>query len=111
MIFFSGWGILFVPAMAIVGFVVAVVVGATTGLDENVGFTVGGIVAAGLCWWLGTKLNDPSGDRVLVDKNSGKEVRIKSRHSLMFLPVQYWAFIIFAVFLVLAFGPPPASNG
>jgi hypothetical protein len=41
--------------------------------------------------------------RVLVDKATGQEVVLKSRHSLFFIPVKGWSFISFALGIILLF--------
>ena len=103
MIFFSGWGVLLLPAFFAVGVAVMFALQSVVG-DPNkaVAAVAGGLAAAIACWWGGTKLNDPSRDRVVVNQKTGKALTLKSRHTLMFVPIQYYAFVFLAFFGFLA---------
>jgi hypothetical protein len=41
------------------------------------------LIAGAVVWWLGTSLNEKQG-RVMIDKETGREVVIKPNHSLFF---------------------------
>lgn len=62
----------------------------------------------GLClaalptWWLGVHLNRAKG-KVLIDPETGREVILPNNHSLFFLPMQYWAFVLVAFGIVMFF--------
>jgi len=43
----------------------------------------------------GRKLNK-NNTRILIDKETGEEVKIVNSHSLFWIPLQYWGFILFA---------------
>jgi hypothetical protein len=53
-------------------------------------------ITGALCWLLGTYLRGKPG-RVLIDKATGEEVVVKPEHHLMFIKVEYWAYIFFAI--------------
>ncbi|HEY4108223.1 hypothetical protein [Puia sp.] len=93
MIFWKGLGIL--------ALVIAVLVGALfsllfdkIGWSEDLGAAVGALVSATIIWFTGTRLNSPAKARVLIDKQTGREITVKPNHSLFFIKLQYWAFII-----------------
>jgi hypothetical protein len=57
-------------------------------------FALSLVNSAILCWFLGNHLRKKS-DRVVVDKLTGKEFVInQSRHTLFFIPMQYWGPIL-----------------
>lgn len=90
MIVWSGWGILVVPLVAITVGLFTIVAGAA-GMHNMVGMVAGFVAAAPLTWLLGRKLNGPDTSRTLVDPETGGTVVLQRRHSLFFIPVQYWA--------------------
>lgn len=50
------------------------------------------IIASGLIFFVGTKLNNKPG-RVVIDKETNQEYILKSTHSLFWIPLQYWSAI------------------
>lgn len=48
------------------------------------------------CWFLGRYLNGKPG-RVMIDKATGQEVYEKPNHHLMFIKLEYWGLIFFAI--------------
>jgi hypothetical protein len=38
--------------------------------------------------------NSPSDERVVIDKATGHEFTVSSRHTLFWIPIKYWTFII-----------------
>lgn len=54
-------------------------------------------------WFLGRHLNNRPG-RVLVDKATGEEVTLRPTHHLMFIKMEYWGPIFWAIglFVLLA---------
>lgn len=61
-------------------------------------------VIGSLCWPVGKYLNGRP-RRVLIDKATGVEFVQKPDHTLMFIKVEYWAYIFFAIGVaVLAVG-------
>jgi hypothetical protein len=111
MIVFSGWGIVLVPLFGIIGFSISMALRILTWGSGKVDlspvqplssiyFAVGGLVAGGLCWSAGRKLNFK---RVLIDKVTGEEITLGSRHSLMLIPIEYYVMIYPVLFVW--FGP------
>ncbi|HEY0203130.1 MAG TPA: hypothetical protein VGC15_03140 [Acetobacteraceae bacterium] len=121
MVIWSGWGILVVPVTLLVGGGVTVLFGAllnAAGLGRLAGFAlVAGLLAAAAAnWWVGRWLNGRPG-RVLLDPATGQQVVLRRRHSLFFIPAQWWA-VPLAVAAAIAFvsilvgpGPSAASPG
>jgi outer membrane lipoprotein SlyB len=109
MFVFSGWGFVIVPLCFLLG---AGLGGAIDGAIESgtgqpskvIGLLLGGIIGSAICWFWGNKINNADDDQVLVDKRTGREVVLKSRHTLMFIPVQYYAFLLLLAFAVMALG-------
>lgn len=121
MLIWSGWGILVVPVTLLVGGSVTVLLGTllnAAGLDRMAGLAlvIGLLAAAGANWWVGQRLNGRPG-RVLLDPATGQQVVLRRRHSLFFIPVQWWAVplaVVAAITLVSSFvnpGPSAASPG
>ena len=56
------------------------------------------VVSAIICWFLGKYLDGRKG-RILIDKETGEEVRVGSVHELFFINVHLWGpiLLIFAV--------------
>jgi hypothetical protein len=64
-------------------------------------FALSLVLSAAICWFLGTYLRKRS-DRVVIDKQTGKEIVInQSRHTLFFVPMHYWAPVLLAIALIL----------
>jgi hypothetical protein len=53
-------------------------------------------VAAVAIWVVGKKLNGKPG-RIMVDQATGETVELKSKHSLFFIKMEYWAFVVTAI--------------
>lgn len=47
-------------------------------------------------WFCGRWMNKPTGE-VFINKETGEEFQKIPNHSLFFIPVQYWAFVIIAL--------------
>jgi hypothetical protein len=95
-IVWSGWGIL-VVAFAGAALVLGLV------LDQAVGFRaahpwltgLAELLAAAGVWFVGVRLN-VGRDRTLVDPASGEQVVLRRRHTLFWIPMQYWAVLVAA---------------
>ena len=59
-------------------------------------------IAGWIVFFIGKYLNKKEG-RVLIEKDTGKEVVLKSEHSLFFINVEYWSYILFALGVVFLF--------
>jgi cytoskeletal protein RodZ len=98
MIFFSRWGFLLLPIFAVIGLFVGAVSNRLVGSDHgDITIIVAGLVAAGLTWKVGSVLNDPAKDRAVIDAKTGAHVKLKRRHSLMFIPIQYYALLFLLI--------------
>ena len=58
---------------------------------------------AGFIVWVITILWKDAPGRVVVDKQTGTELVLKKSHSLFFIPMKYWAPILFALGIVFLF--------
>jgi hypothetical protein len=61
------------------------------------GVCIGAFAAAVAIWFTGSKFNSPTKNRVMIDKATGQEFLVRPNHSLFFIKMQYWAFIIAAI--------------
>ena len=108
MIVWSGWGVLVI--------VIAVVVGGGLSALLGVGFRAAGLpqliaaapflglaVAAAVNWVVGRRLNTRPG-REMIDTATGRTVILRRRHSLFWIPMEWWsvALGLLAVFLLVA---------
>lgn len=86
-----GWGIL-VVLYALAALVVGTVIRNAVGRGSRAGVTIGicEVVAGVAVRFTGMRLNR-GGDKLLVDPNTGKEVRVRRTHTLFWIPMQYWA--------------------
>lgn len=102
-IIWKGYGFL-VPfiAVAIIG-VVSVVCWNIFPKTVFLGPCIGCFLAAAAIWVIGKNFNSKTKNRVMVDKATGQEFLFKPDHSLFFIKMQYWAFVVgvIAVFLLL----------
>ena len=58
------------------------------------------VVSAVICWFLGKYLDDRKG-RILIDKETGEEVRVAAAHELFFIKMYLWGLILL-IFAVIA---------
>lgn len=98
MIIWSGFGVL-VPIMLlinslIVHFLCSLITGNNKFYNQNSWtHTVVLVLTGVICWFLGKYLNRGN-EKVYIDKQTGKEVRINRKHSLFFIKMQYWGPIL-----------------
>jgi hypothetical protein len=59
-------------------------------------------VSGWLVLLIGRYLNKREG-RVLIEKETGKEVTLKPNHSLFFINVEYWGYILFGLGIIFLF--------
>lgn len=85
------WGIL-VVLYGLAALLVGSVVGNAAGLGSRrlIVIGIGELLAAIAVWFTGVRLNR-EGDRRLLDPKTGKEVVLRRRHTLFWIPMQYWA--------------------
>lgn len=60
------------------------------------------VIAGCLVLMLGKYLNRRPG-RVRIDKETGEEVMVKSNHSLFFIKVEYWGYILWILGVIFLF--------
>jgi hypothetical protein len=103
MIFWKGYGILTLVIAIVVGGISSVVF-SKVGSTEEMGAGVGAIISAIIIWFIGNKFNSAKNERIFIDKQTGREVIVKPNHSLFFIKMQYWAFIIGIIGLITVIG-------
>lgn len=84
MVIWSGWGII-VPVIYLLVITIFRETLKMVGVDDNIALSAGVLTAAVAVWFAGKRLNNS--DR---DKTSS----LQKRHTLFWLKVEYWAFII-----------------
>lgn len=52
------------------------------------------LLAAGLVYVLHIAINRLSEPRVVIDKSTGQEMHLISKHDLFFIPVRFWPYIL-----------------
>lgn len=98
MIIWRGYGFL-IAIFAIVALVLAIagaegVWGKPLPADKRQLAELLGMLAAALATYgLHFALNRSSKPRVVVDKETGKEITLVARHDLFFIPVKFWPFV------------------
>ncbi len=95
-----GWGVLAVVIPIVFMFIVEFAVNATfgDGFYQKSSWTLSLvlILSAVSIYLVGTKLNGKKA-RIVIDKETNEEMELKSTHSLFWIPLQYWGFIMFAL--------------
>ena len=116
MVIWSGWGILTVLIAALVcGTFSAggVALFDMAGLHRwsGLAFGLGLLAAAAVNWWIGRRLNSRPG-RMLTDQATGQTVVLRRRHSLFFIPMQWWSvpLAVAGVLMLLAVVAAPPSD-
>lgn len=61
------------------------------------------LAVAGLVVLLIGKYLNGRGGKVLIEKDTGREVLVKPRHSLFFINVEYWGYILVALGVIFLF--------
>lgn len=105
MIIWSGYGFV-VPLITIAAIALAQMLAPSDKYSSN---PMSGIISfvllalAGVAiWFLGKKFNTAPG-RTMIDKQTGKEVVLRRKHSLFFVPMEYWGPIVAVIGLLIAF--------
>ncbi len=108
MIIWSGFGGL-VVVLALVGYGMGFAVGSGlsggTGAGGSIGGAAGLLLGAAAIWFIGRRLNDPRRDRILVDPQTGESVALRRRHTLFWIPMQWWAPFLALIAVVALFVP------
>jgi hypothetical protein len=69
----------------------------------------GMLVAAALCWFVGRRLYR-TGERVFVDKATGREFAVKPSHTFMFIPLHYFGVLLVAFAVYVGVNGIPESR-
>ncbi|MGO4270691.1 hypothetical protein AB4Z22_12730 [Paenibacillus sp. TAF58] len=106
MVIWKGWGILAV-VIAGAGFIVGILIesliyGSSKGVVHGWPYTLTLIAAAVGIWFSGKALNKSAG-RVLVDQQTNQQFKMGTPHSLFFIPMQYWAFLLGVIAIAMLF--------
>lgn len=106
MIIWQGLGFL-VVVIAIAAFIVAqialdAIFGTNFFISTPWAKAVWGIVAAIPIWLIGYKLNNRKG-RLLIDPDTNQEVNLVKRHTLFWIPMQYYAPVFFALGILMTY--------
>ena len=100
MIIWKGYGFLVLVIAIAIGAIVSLLF-ANIGSTEDIRAGVGALISGGVIWVVGSRLNASSKKRVFIDKQTGREVLVKPDHSLFFLKMQYWAFIVAGIGVII----------
>src|SRR5215208_6698883 len=98
MIIWSGWGWLVPAVVFIVSLVVQVIAKAASGQDQIYQeqpwlFATSTLLAGVIVWFLARYFDKKQG-RVVIDKQTGQEMLLKSSDSFFFVPMRFWVFIL-----------------
>lgn len=55
-------------------------------------YTIGALLGAAACWFIGIKLNRRPG-RIVIDEKTGARIELRKTHSCFFIPFEAWAAI------------------
>lgn len=97
MLVWSGKGIL--PVILLVALVILFAQVLPDEMGHQYGFGIPALITGAFSWFMGKRWNSEEG-RVIIDKQTGQEMVLKSTHTLFWINVQYWG-ILFAIFGVI----------
>lgn len=107
MFIWSGLG--FLAALIPVAFfilcaVVFGIAGKDTALDNPmVGLATAALLSSAMVWWLGRKLNTAPG-RELIDPNTNQRVILRRRHTMFWIPMEWWSIGIALIAIIAIAG-------
>jgi hypothetical protein len=98
----TGWGVL-VLLYGLAALLVGSVVGNVASLGHRQLITIGiaEILAGVALWFTGVRLNSQPG-RQLVDPKTGRNVVLRRRHTLFWIPMQYWAPVLALIGVIVS---------
>lgn len=110
MIIWSGWGMLsaLIAGAGLIGSVLLDPALARLGIPTPTKVILVWVVAAGFNWGLGTRLNNRPG-RELLDPRTGQTVILRSRHTLFWIPMQYYSVLMVLLGVLAVIGAMHAS--
>jgi hypothetical protein len=87
----TGWGIL-VVGYGLAGLLLGGIIGQAAGLGSRQLITIGisEVLAGVALWFTGVRINRNT-ERRLIDPKTGQDVVVRRRHTLFWIPMQYWA--------------------
>ena len=100
MLIWQGYGLL-VILYAVVGFVSGVLFSTT--IDQSWPVALGLLLGATANYFTAKKLESKS--KTLIDPETGQEVILKRGHSLFFIPMMYWTYIIAGIAVLIFLNP------
>jgi hypothetical protein len=103
MIIWKGYGFLVLIIALAIGALFSFVFSAI-GFGEDLGAAVGALISSIVIWFVGLKFNTPQQTRTFIDKKTGQEVVMRPDHSFFFIKMQYWAFIVGSIGLIMLIG-------
>ena len=93
-------GLVFVIAVVAAG--IGAVLGGT---HPAAGGGLGLIAGSVAIWFLGKRLNGPGSTRVLIDQKTGEQVVLRRKHTMFWIPMEYWAvFLGLLAVCLIAYG-------
>lgn len=60
------------------------------------------LLSAAAIWFVGDRLNNAPG-KILIDPETGEQVELKAKHSLFWIPMQWFAVPVAAIGILLAY--------
>ena len=107
MLIWTGWGWLVPVIVFVVSLLTQVTSQEVTGQDQIYQeqpwlFAMSTLVSGGIVWFL-AKYFDKKKGRVVIDKETGQEIMLRSSDALFFVPLRFWAFILPVIGIVYAF--------
>ncbi|UXP30972.1 hypothetical protein N6H18_11485 [Reichenbachiella agarivorans] len=89
MVVWSGRGILsvLVLLLSFVGFIIVLPKGYEL---HAVSYAL--LITGIFSWFLGKRWNNHPG-RIIIDKNTGEKINLKTNHSIFWIPMQYWGIL------------------
>lgn len=62
--------------------------------NDNLALAFGIALSAVSVWFVGKKINNPDKAKRVIDAENGEEILLMSTHTLFWIKVEYWAFIV-----------------
>lgn len=76
------------------------------GTEDNLALAVGVVLSAISVWFVGKKMNNPDRAKRVIDVENGEEILLMNTHTLFWVKVEYWAFIVPIVLGAIVFAKP-----
>lgn len=99
MIVWSGRG--FLTALVLIGTLFLSLWALPDSLSDY-GFVIACFISAGFSWIFGVKWNKQN-ERIVTDDKTGQKLRLRSNHSLFWIPMQYYGIIFSIIGIIILF--------